>query len=110
MKHPFIKDWMDLLCFLLSGKPANGTLAAEIGFMFDDWYRPGSRLEFPKGGSGAIVEALVRGLEKNGGRLELNAHASEILVEGERAVGIRLRNGDQILASKACDTQTGLFY
>lgn len=37
VKHPFILRWMDLLCFLLSGAPASGTLAAEIGFMFDDW-------------------------------------------------------------------------
>jgi hypothetical protein len=50
---------MDLLCFLLSGKPANGTLTAEIGFMFDDWFRPNAMLEFPIGGSGAIVDCLV---------------------------------------------------
>jgi hypothetical protein len=29
--------------------------------MFGDWYRPDSTLEFPVGGSGAIVDALVRG-------------------------------------------------
>jgi hypothetical protein len=27
---PFIKNWMNLLCFLLSGLPANGTIAAEV--------------------------------------------------------------------------------
>jgi hypothetical protein len=27
---PFIKNWLDLLCFLLSGLPANGTIAAEV--------------------------------------------------------------------------------
>lgn len=53
---------MDLLCFLLSGKPASGTLTAEIGFMFDDWFRPNAMLEFPVGGSGAIVDCLVRTL------------------------------------------------
>ena len=62
--HPFIKNWMDLLCFLLSGKPANGTLTAEIGFMFDDWFRPNAMLEFPLGGSGAIVDCLVRTLPR----------------------------------------------
>jgi hypothetical protein len=34
VKHPFITRWLDLLCFLLSGAPASGTLAAEIGYMF----------------------------------------------------------------------------
>ena len=31
IKHPFIRNWMEVLCFLLSGAPASGTLAAEIG-------------------------------------------------------------------------------
>lgn len=28
--------------------------------MFNEWYKPDSYLEFPKGGSQAIVQALVR--------------------------------------------------
>ena len=36
------------------------------------------------GGSGAIVDALVRGLEKNGGRLLLRSHVEKITVEDER--------------------------
>ena len=100
-KHPFIRNWMEVLCFLLSGAPASGTLAAEIGYMFDDWYRPNSTLEFPVGGSEAIVDGLVRGLEKNGGRLELRSHIEDILVEGGRAVGVTLRGGARIDARKA---------
>ena len=57
---PFVLNWLDLLCFLLSGLPANGTIAAEVAFMFNEWYRPGSALEFPRGGSQAMVNALVR--------------------------------------------------
>ncbi|CAM9947915.1 unnamed protein product, partial [Hapterophycus canaliculatus] len=50
--------------------------------------------DYPVGGSGAIVEALVRGLKKHGGTLRLGTHveqASYVLVEGEKAVGVRLR-------------------
>ena len=57
---PFVLNWLDLLCFLLSGLPANGTIAAEVAFMFNEWYRPGSALEIPRGGSQAMVNALVR--------------------------------------------------
>ena len=71
---PFIRNWFDLLCFLLSGLPANGTSAAEVAFMFAEWYRPGVVLDYPIGGSGAIVDALVRGLQRHGGQLILNAH------------------------------------
>ena len=30
---PFIRNWLDLLCFLLSGLPADGTIAAEVAFI-----------------------------------------------------------------------------
>jgi phytoene dehydrogenase-like protein len=96
--HPFLLRWMDLLCFLLSGAPASGTVAAEIGYMFADWYRPGASLEYPVGGSGAIVAALLRGFAKFGGQLRLNAHVSNILVEEGRACGVRLRDGTTVRA------------
>ena len=60
LKDPFVRRYMDLLCFLLSGLPASGTITAEIAFMFNEWYRPGACLEFPRGGSQAMVNALVR--------------------------------------------------
>ena len=37
VSDPFIRRWMDLLCFLLSGLPADGTVAAEVAFMFQEW-------------------------------------------------------------------------
>ena len=101
VEDPFIRNWLDLLCFLLSGLPADGTIAAEVAFMFADWYRPGVKLDYPVGGSEALVEALVRGVEKRGGQLMLNAHVEEILVERGRAIGVRLRGGKEIRASKA---------
>lgn len=69
--------------------------------MFADWYRPQVALDYPVGGSGAIVAALVRGLEKYGGELRLNAHVSEIILEKQRAVGVKLRNGQEIRATEA---------
>lgn len=106
---PFIRHWLDLLCFLLSGLPASGTSAAEMAFMFADWYRPHVQLDYPIGGSGALVSALVRGLERHGGQVRLNAHVEEILVEAgvdgtgsrNRAVGVRLRDGKTIRARHA---------
>ncbi|MEL6495216.1 MAG: NAD(P)/FAD-dependent oxidoreductase [Cyanobacteria bacterium J06623_7] len=96
---PFIRNWMDLLSFLLSGLPAEGTVGAEMAFMFAEWYKPGVQLDYPLGGSGAIVEALVRGLTKRGGEIIYNAHVTEIMVENRRAVGVKLRNGKEIRAS-----------
>jgi phytoene dehydrogenase-like protein len=96
IKDPFTRNWLDMLCFLLSGLPADSTSAAEVAFMFADWYRPGVVLDYPVGGSGALVDALVRGLERHGGQLMLNAHVEQVLVENDRAVGVRLRSGKQM--------------
>ncbi|MEM9925191.1 MAG: NAD(P)/FAD-dependent oxidoreductase [Cyanobacteria bacterium P01_D01_bin.50] len=97
----FIRNWLNMLCFLLSGLPADGTSAAEVAFMFADWYRPGVMLDYPVGGAGALVDALVRGLEKHGGKLLLRSHVEEIIVENKRAVGVKLRGGEEIRASYA---------
>ena len=97
----FILNWMDLLSFLLSGLPASGTVGAEMAFMFAEWYKPGVKLDYPMGGSGAIVDALIRGLTKKGGEILYNAHVESVLVENNRAVGIRLRNGKEIKATTA---------
>ena len=97
----FIRNWMDLLSFLLSGLPASGTVGAEMAFMFAEWYKPGVKLDYPMGGSGAIVDALLRGLTKRGGEIVYKAHVEQILVEHNKAVGVRLRNGQEIRAAKA---------
>ncbi|QLE59460.1 NAD(P)/FAD-dependent oxidoreductase [Nostoc sp. TCL26-01] len=101
VSDPFISNWLNLLCFLLSGLPASGTNAAEMAFMFADWYRPGVALDYPVGGSGALVNALVEGLEKHGGELLLGAHVERVLVESNKAVGVCLRDGREIRARRA---------
>ncbi|CAL5229088.1 g12346 [Coccomyxa viridis] len=97
----FVRNWLDLLSFLLSGLPADGTIAAEVAFMFNEWYRPNCCLEFPRGGSQAIVQALIRGIKKHGGKVMMNAHVEEVLIEGGRATGVKLRGGSMVRASKS---------
>ncbi|XP_052622643.1 uncharacterized protein LOC122195668 [Lactuca sativa] len=59
LKDPFIRNWVDLLSFLLAGVKSDGVLSAEMIYMFAEWYKPGCSLEYPVGGTGALVEALV---------------------------------------------------
>ncbi|KAF2293922.1 hypothetical protein GH714_005707 [Hevea brasiliensis] len=101
LKDPFIRNWVDLLAFLLAGVKSNGILSAEMIYMFAEWYKPGCSLEYPLHGSGAVVDALVRGLQKFGGRLSLKSHVEKIVVENNRAVGIKLKSGQFIRARKA---------
>ncbi len=101
VQDPFIRNWLNMLCFLLSGLPADGTSAAEVAFMFADWYRPGVKLDYPIGGSGGLVNALVNGLQKHGGELRLSAHVERIVVENNRAIAVQLRDGTRIQACEA---------
>lgn len=61
--------------------------------MFAEWYKPGCCLEYPLHGSAAVVDALVRGLQKFGGRLSLRSHVDKVVVENGRATGVKLRSG-----------------
>lgn len=102
IKNDFVKNWLDMLCFLLQGLPAAGTMNAVMAYMLADWYRPGVTLDFPKGGSGAIADALARGVEKyNKSRVCVNSHVDEIIVENGKASGVKLSDGTVIKATKA---------
>lgn len=96
VRDSWVRRLIDLECFLLSGLKAHGTVAPEVAFMLGERTRAG--VEYPVGGSGAIVDALVRGLKRWGGELRLNAHVEQILVESGKAVGVRLKRGDIIKA------------
>ncbi|HEY9736308.1 MAG TPA: NAD(P)/FAD-dependent oxidoreductase [Trichocoleus sp.] len=96
VQDPFVRRLFDLECFLLSGLKAHGTVAPEMAFMFGE--RHNSVVDYPVGGSGAMVEALVRGLQRWGGELRFNAHVEQIVVEQGRVQGVRLRRGELLRA------------
>ena len=101
VKDAFVRNWLDMLSFLLQGLPASGTLNTVMAYMLADWYRPGVVLDYPKGGSGAIVDALVRAIRKHGSVVCLNSHVDEIVVENGRAVGVKLASGKMLKATTA---------
>eukprot|EP00971_Amphidinium_carterae_P260205 5162478-Amphidinium_carterae.1 len=59
-----------------------------------DMYKKDTSLDYPKGGNEALVDALVRGVEKyDGCQVLLRAHVEEVLVRDGRASGVRLSDG-----------------
>ncbi|RCJ20738.1 all-trans-retinol 13,14-reductase [Nostoc minutum NIES-26] len=96
VQDSWLRRIIDLECFLLSGLKAHGTIAPEVAFMLGERSRAG--VEYPVGGSAAIVNALVRGLERWGGELRLGCHVEQILVETGKAVGVRLQKGEILKA------------
>jgi phytoene dehydrogenase-like protein len=55
----------------------------------------------PYGGSGKLSESMVRCIEANGGEVRCNAEVKRILVSGGRAVGVKLTDGETIMAKDA---------
>lgn len=53
---------------------------------------------YPVGGSGEIARTLLGSVERAGGWTRTSASVEEILVEGGRAVGVRLEGGEQVRA------------
>jgi phytoene dehydrogenase-like protein len=99
IKDPFLRRLCDFDAFALSGMDAAGTPLAEMHFMFCERFQ--ASVDFPLGGSQAIVNALVRGLERHGGKLMLGAHVDSVIVEDGRAAGLQLRRGGQVRARRA---------
>jgi len=100
---PFILNWLDMICFLLQGATTKDAPTTLMAYMLSDFYRPNVVLDFPKGGSQSIVNALVRGVTKHSGsQVLLNTHIETILVDDDgRAAGVKTRNGTIIKARKA---------
>jgi phytoene dehydrogenase-like protein len=58
----------------------------------------GGLMKRVRGGMGSLSEALQRSIEAKGGEVRLGAPVERILLEGGRAVGVRLRGGEEIRA------------
>ena len=100
VSNPFLRNMLDLECFVLSGLPANGTISAEMAYMYKERHAGNATLDYPIGGTKAIIDALVRGLEKFGGKIALGRHVQEITIEGGRATGVVLANGERVRAKR----------
>jgi len=60
-------------------------------------YRPG----VPIGGSGALVDALIRCLEDNGAELYCDVEVEKVIIEGGVAKGVRL-SGGEVIGAQDC--------
>eukprot|EP00547_Thalassionema_nitzschioides_P006533 CAMPEP_0194205190 /NCGR_PEP_ID=MMETSP0156-20130528/4509_1 /TAXON_ID=33649 /ORGANISM="Thalassionema nitzschioides, Strain L26-B" /LENGTH=671 /DNA_ID=CAMNT_0038931393 /DNA_START=28 /DNA_END=2043 /DNA_ORIENTATION=- len=103
VKNPWLRSWLDALAFSLSGLPAKRTAAAAMAYVLYDMHRPGAALDYPQGGLGSVIEALVKGVEQgssNNSKVHLRQHVEEILTneDGTKAVGLKLRGGKKVVA------------
>lgn len=90
----FIEDDFLRRCFsfhplLVGGNPFDTTsIYAMIHYLEREW-----GIHYALGGTGSIVQGLVKLIEELGGKLHLNADVAEIMIDDRRATGIRLADG-----------------
>ncbi|HXF64302.1 MAG TPA: phytoene desaturase family protein, partial [Caldilineaceae bacterium] len=90
----FIQDDFLRRCFsfhplLIGGNPLDAaSLYVLIHYLEREW-----GVHYALGGTGALVAAMGRLLADLGGKVHLNTEVAEVLVEGKRATGVRLADG-----------------
>ena len=79
-----------------SGPPPSDPLSSPF-LLWHPLYHVGG-VARPRGGSGGLSLALVRAIEAKGGKVHLDSPVAGIVLEGRRAVGLRLEDGQSVSA------------
>ena len=96
--------FIDIECYCWSVVPAEKTPMINAGMVFSDRHYGG--INYPKGGVGQIAQKLVEGLEKKGGTIEYKARVKEIILENNKAVGVRLADGREYRGKRIISNAT----
>ncbi|RBP16156.1 phytoene dehydrogenase-like protein [Roseiarcus fermentans] len=114
-RHPLMIEWMDRpfdelvathglspeakeVILALTGYVSDGRerlTCAEFVPLFGYYFHGGW---YPAGGSDKLADALVAAIERRGGTVRLKTPVEKILVDGDRATGLRLAGGETVLA------------
>lgn len=94
VEHDKLRQAFSFHSLLVGGNPfATSSIYTLIHALEREW-----GVWFPKGGTGALVQGMVRLFEELGGKLELNADVAAIDTSGNRATGVRLQDGRHFAA------------
>jgi phytoene desaturase len=92
VKNDRLRQVLSFHPLLVGGNPFSTTsIYALIAFLERNW-----GVHFPIGGTGALVSGLVSLIEGQGGTVRCGAEVQRIVVEGKRARGVLLANGERI--------------
>ena len=94
VKNQRLREVLSFHPLLVGGNPfQSSSIYAMIHYLEREW-----GVHFAMGGTGALVQALVKLLQDLGGKLRLNSPVEELLVEDGAAAGVRLRSGEILRA------------
>ncbi len=94
IQDDFLRRVFSFHPLLVGGNPFDTTsIYAMIHYLEREW-----GVHFAMGGTGAIIDALVKLFQELGGKIHLNSSVAEIIVGGRRTSGIRLADGREVKA------------
>jgi prolycopene isomerase len=96
--------FIDLESYSWAVQDAMSTPLVNAGICLADRHHGG--INYPVGGSGAIPAALVKGIEKFGGTIRFGTEVEQILIDGGKAVGVRLSGGEEVRARAVVSNAT----
>jgi len=104
-KLEICREWFEsekLIIHLLKFASETLTAPEDKGTGFVLYTMPGMvhrhPIGIPIGGSGALVDALIRCFTAFGGEMRDQTNVTKVMVEGGRAVGVRLQSGEEVRA------------
>lgn len=94
IQDDFLRRVFSFHPLLVGGNPFDTTsIYAMIHYLEREW-----GVHYVMGGTGALVDGLVRLFEELGGKIHLNSSVAEVIVGNRRASGIRLTDGREVKA------------
>ena len=103
IRHEFESDhirafmlWQAFQTLVPVDMPGSGQLASSIVFG-----RQRRSWTLPRGGSGALTDALVRFVEDRGGAVLCDRPVARLVLDGDRCVGVETEAGEQFRAREA---------
>jgi prolycopene isomerase len=104
ISDPELLKFIDIECYCWSVVPADLTPAINAGMVFSDRHYGG--INYPKGGVGQIAIELANGLERHGGTIRYKSRVTEILTDGNRAIGVKLATGEEFRGRRIISNAT----
>jgi phytoene desaturase len=94
VKDPALRQVFSFHPLLVGGNPfQSSSIYAMIHFLERKW-----GVHFAMGGTGALVQALLKLFTEMGGKIRLNTKVERLLIENGTATGVRLAGGEEIAA------------
>ncbi|KAI8562816.1 hypothetical protein RHMOL_Rhmol03G0064400 [Rhododendron molle] len=104
IKDPELLSFIDAECFIVSTVNAVQTPMINASMVLCDRHFGG--INYPVGGVGGIAKSLAKGLVDQGSEILYKANVTNIIMEGGKAVGVRLSDGREFFAKTIVSNAT----